>query len=128
MRANCGWRGALFDHLNMSINLPIITRGMFDCTEELHTLKPTASPTQSPTGEWMFILYVHIYMYLCVCMPLCVYVFVLMCVCVQCITHTHTYIYMYMHTSRLPYKFRNSIFGWVGLGWVGSLERNGGSC
>ena len=97
MRANCGWRGALFDHLNMSINLPIITRGMFDCTEELHTLKPTASPTQSPTGEWMFILYVHIYMYLCVCMPLCVYVFVLMCVCVQCITHTHIYIYVYAY-------------------------------
>ena len=53
MRPNCGWRGALYDHLNMSINLPIITRGMFDCPpgNTVITLKPTSSPTPPPTGK-----------------------------------------------------------------------------
>ena len=52
MGANCGWRGALYDHLNMSINQPIVSRTFFDCPGEVFPLVPnkTAHPTHFPTS------------------------------------------------------------------------------
>jgi hypothetical protein len=63
---NCGWRGALQDHLNLSINLPIISRTYFNCPPERveevanRTSHPTTSPSTAPSGNvpYYTVLYV----------------------------------------------------------------------
>ena len=54
---NCAWRMALQEHLNISINIPVVSRSYFNCPQEERyevnvnkTTHPTVSPTSAPSG------------------------------------------------------------------------------
>ena len=77
---NCAWRVALQEHLNISINIPVISRSYFNCPQEEKypqevtvnkTSNPTVLPTSAPSGT----------MCVCVCVYICVYLCVYLCVC-----------------------------------------------